>query len=136
LLTLKVGDPVEGEWRLTPDWLAQGIRHAIGGGPRLLRAGRMHITAEEERFGSDIRLGRAPRSAIGLTRDGKALLVTVSGRQPGVSIGVTLQELAEILLDLGAVDAMNLDGGGSSTLVVGDRVMNLPSGGSERPVGN
>ena len=54
-------------------------------------------------------------------------MVTVDGRQPGVSVGMTLQELAEYLLSLGATDAMNLDGGGSTTMFLDGRVVNTPS---------
>ena len=60
----------------------------------------------------------------------------MNGRQPGISVGVTLTELAEIMIDLGAVDAMNLDGGGSTTMVIRNQVLNLPSDGIERPVSN
>lgn len=64
------------------------------------------------------------------------MIVTVNGRQPGVSVGMTLEELAELMIELGAVDAMNLDGGGSTTMVIRDRVLNIPSDGTERPVSN
>ena len=83
-----------------------------------------------------------PRSAIGLTADGRLILATVDGRETGVSEGVRLPELAELMLERGAVSAINLDGGGSSTLVVrragtdGVVVANRPSDGFERPVTN
>ncbi len=87
-----------------------------------------------------------PRSAIGYSRNGRYLyLVVVDGRQPFYSEGMTLQELAHLMLSLGAEYAMNLDGGGSSTLVVRDaagaaRVLNSPIDnyipGRERPVAN
>jgi len=75
-----------------------------------------------------------PRTALGTNPDGKVLwLVVVDGRQKGFSEGVTLEELAKIMLDLGCVDAVNLDGGGSSIMMLakGDgslAVMNSPSG--------
>ena len=66
---------------------------------------------------------------------GKLLLVTVDGRQPGVSAGMTLEMLAEVLLEFGAVDAMNLDGGGSTTMVIHNGIVNRPSDQTgERPV--
>lgn len=66
---------------------------------------------------------RHPRSAVGLTADGKTLiLVAVDGRRDGWSRGVTLGELASLMKDLGASDAINLDGGGSTSLVVKDAV--------------
>ena len=54
-------------------------------------------------------------------------MITVDGRQPGVSVGMTLQELAEYLLSIGAIDAMNLDGGGSTTMFLDGKVVNTPS---------
>ncbi len=64
------------------------------------------------------------------------LIVTVDGRQPGYSEGMTLSEFAKFLLSLGCTDAMNLDGGGSTTMVVRGRIVNSPSDGSERKVAN
>lgn len=119
---------------LVPDWRTLGVIHAIGGGPRLVKDGKVHITSGEERFKPDVAVGRAPRTAAGITSDGKLLLVAVTGRQAYHSIGVTLEELANLMIELGARDAMNLDGGGSSTMVVRDYVMNTPSDGQERRV--
>jgi exopolysaccharide biosynthesis protein len=119
---------------LIPDWLGEGVVYAIGGGPRLVRDGKVSVTAIEEQFKADVATGRAPRTAVGVTGDGKLLLIAVTGRQAYHSIGVTLEELAGIALELGAKDAMNLDGGGSSTMVVRDYVMNTPSDGRERKV--
>jgi exopolysaccharide biosynthesis protein len=78
-----------------------------------------------------------PRTAVALSADGKTMfLVVADGRRPGVP-GMTLPELAEFLVtDLGACRAMNLDGGGSSAMWVGDRIVNRPSDGPERRVGN
>jgi hypothetical protein len=84
-----------------------------------------------------------PRTAAGVTSDSRLLLLVVDGRNPLRSLGLTTPEEAEILKEYGAVDALNLDGGGSSTLVVADpapRVVNVPVGlknipGTERPVG-
>lgn len=109
--------------------------HIVGAGPRLVSSGMIYITADEEEFPSDIRIGRAPRSAVGVTSDGDFLLAVVDGRQ-WISRGCTLTEWAQILIDFGAVDAINLDGGGSSALVINGELMNSPSDGSERPVGS
>jgi hypothetical protein len=86
---------------------------------------------------------RHPRTAAGVTRDGRTLLLlVVDGRQPEWSIGATLPELAEILIEAGARDAVNLDGGGSSALwsrgpqAGAGRVLNRPSDGRVRPVAN
>ena len=120
--------------RLVPDWLEEGVVYAVGGGPRLVRDGKIDVTSQQEQFKADVAIGRAPRTAIGVTDDGKLLLVAVTGRQAYHSVGVTLEELADIMVELGAKDAMNLDGGGSSTMVVRDFVMNTPSDGRERKV--
>lgn len=87
-----------------------------------------------------------PRTAFGTTADGTLIVMLVDGRQPGRSEGVTLFELADMLVAEGATMAINLDGGGSTTLVIRDedgkgRVLNVPVGiadqpGSERPVGS
>jgi exopolysaccharide biosynthesis protein len=71
-----------------------------------------------------------PRTAIGYTADNKLVLVTVDGRQPGVSEGLPLDELAQLMIELGCVQALNLDGGGSTTMAIADpepRVLNTPS---------
>lgn len=75
-----------------------------------------------------------PRTMIGWDLAGNAILVTVDGRQPGWSAGVTLLEGAQLLRALGAVEGINLDGGGSSAFVAGGHVLNRPSDGSERQV--
>jgi len=71
-----------------------------------------------------------PRTAIGITKHHTLLLVTIDGRQPGFSEGIPLNELAQLMIELGAVNALNLDGGGSTTLTIADpepRVLNFPS---------
>ncbi|MGI6567541.1 MAG: phosphodiester glycosidase family protein [Firmicutes bacterium] len=136
LRNLEIGDYIEAHWQLSPDWLREGVVHAVGGGPRLLRNGEIAVTGQEERFQADITQGRAPRTALGVTAAGELLLATVNGRQARISIGMTLEELAELMLELGAVEAMNLDGGGSSTMVVRGIVLNAPSDGRPRPVSN
>lgn len=110
------------------------VSEAIAGGPTLVRDGQVVVTSQEERFQPDIAVGRAPRTAVGLTPDGDWLWLVVDGRNPAHSRGLTLHETAELLREQGAVQAMNLDGGGSTTLVIDGRVVNRPSDGRERPV--
>jgi len=123
-------------YRLTPATLYT----AVGGYPVLLRGGA--VTADVDTAGSASFRGVNPRTAAGVAADGGLVLVTVDGRQPGHSDGATLRETAELLQAMGAVDALNLDGGGSTTMVVrgaGDRlaVVNRPSDtAGERPVAN
>jgi exopolysaccharide biosynthesis protein len=117
---------------------------ALGGRPVLVRDSA--VVAEVDSVGGPgFATARHPRTAVGIARDGRRLLiVVVDGRQKQYSDGATLRELADIMRGLGARDAINLDGGGSSTLVYADpsaagalRIANRPSDpAGERPVGN
>ncbi len=109
---------------------AGGFRVAediVGGVSQLLEGGKIALTWQREGAAEDFALGRHPRTAIAKLRDGRVLLATVDGRQIGVSAGMTLEELAQMLLEYGATDAVNLDGGGSTTMVVGGKIVNKPS---------
>jgi phosphodiester glycosidase len=107
----------------------------VGAGPRLISAGRIDITTERERMLPTFATDRHPRTAIGVLSDGRALLLVVDGRQPALSVGMSLEELAQLLVEFGAVDAINLDGGGSTTMVVERKIVNHPSDPTgERPV--
>ena len=117
----------------------------LGSGPRLLRAGRIAVSATVEGFDPpqapgffrSFVAGRNPRTLAGVRPDGTLLLVTVDGGRPGWSSGMTLTEAARLMGSLGATDALNLDGGGSSTMIVRGEVVNRPSGRvGERPVSN
>ena len=78
---------------------------------------------------------RHPRTAVARLSDGRILFVTIDGRQPGVSHGLSLPTLAELLVRHGAAEAINLDGGGSTTLVINNHVANKPPDPTgERPV--
>jgi hypothetical protein len=77
---------------------------------------------------------RHPRTAVGQLSDGRLVLVVVDGRQPGYSVGMTTFEMAQTMVRLGAVRAMQLDSGGSSTLAFDATVLNRPSDGKERPI--
>ncbi len=109
--------------------LWDSLASAMPGGPLLIRDGRRQSvnTWREERFSEAHLTGRQPRTAIARRADGTVLLVTIDGRRTGWSVGMTLIELSETLLALGAVEALNLDGGGSTTMVVGDQIRNRPS---------
>lgn len=117
--------------RLTPGW--EIYPWAVGAGPRLLDGGRLALTGEQERFKPDILVGRAARSAIGLTKGQRVLLVAIEAPGP-YGGGASLQELAELLKSYGAVQAMNLDGGGSSSLAFGGATVNTPPATWVRPV--
>ncbi|MBQ7705504.1 MAG: phosphodiester glycosidase family protein [Selenomonadaceae bacterium] len=121
---------------LSEDGNFNAIPTVIGAGPRLVMDGKIFVTAAEEKFPADIRVGRAPRSAVGVTSYGDYILAVVDGRQAH-SRGCTLQEWADILLNkFGAFNAINLDGGGSTELIVKDKLVNKPSDGRERMVGD
>ena len=110
--------------------------HIIGAGPTLVKGGEVYVTVDAEQFPNDIRVGRAPRSAVGITQYGDYIFAVVDGRQTH-SKGCTLDEWARILKNhFGAVEAINLDGGGSSELVFKGKAVNIPSDGRERPVGD
>lgn len=111
-----------------PTW--PNLQHAVGGGPILVMDGSVCVNSSAERFRSDIAYGSRPRSAVGIAADGDVILLAVQ------SPGLTLTELASVLVKLGAKDAMNLDGGGSTTLVVKGKVLNAPSDGCQRAVSN
>jgi len=101
-----------------------GARMGIGGGPTLVAAGKPW------RAGGYFQM-RHPRSAFGWNKD-YFFLVEVDGRQPGAA-GMTFAELSNYMISLGCEEAINLDGGGSTTLWVDGRVVNSPSEGMERP---
>ena len=109
---------------------------AIGGGPTLISNGQIVDTYENEIFFSSGFPNDMPypRAAIGYTRDNHLILFATDGKQPFISMGLTLARLAEEMKRLGCVEAMNLDGGGSETLVLDDRAINHPSDGQERAV--
>lgn len=98
----------------------------VGGIPQLIKKGKIDITWEREKTNKAFVETRHPRTAVAILDNGKFLLITVDGRSE-ISGGIGLQDLAEYLLSLGAVDAMNLDGGGSTTMWLDGKVMNKPS---------
>ena len=102
--------------------------------PRLLTAGRVDVRGAAEGLDRAHVVTRQPRTMVGVDARGRVLLVTVDGRRPGWSAGVTMAEGAAVMRSLGARDAMGLDDGGSTTMVVRGRVVNRPSDGTERGV--
>ena len=100
-----------------------GVAESLGGSPILIRDGARWFADAA----NDFTRGRQPRTLVGWNPAGERLLVTVDGRQPDTSVGMTLAEAADLLLALGATDGINLDGGGSTTFVAGGAVVNTPS---------
>jgi hypothetical protein len=122
-----------------------GTEDSLSAGPRLLRAGIAEPADPNRPPPSGDRTAGGPRTAVGVSKDGRRVwLVVVDGRQPGFSEGASTPELKTLFLALGAHDAMNFDGGGSSTMVVagpeGPKVVSSPihTGvpGRERPSAN
>ena len=132
---LEQGDPLSLSFSITPGW--ESVREAVGGRELIVRDGATYIfprpaTADELH----------PRTALGITAAGDLVMATVDGRESGYSTGVDLGELAELMRSRGAVQALNMDGGGSTTMAVrlpGDvevSVVNRPSDGHERALAN
>ena len=119
---------------MAPNWPAQGINEALGGGPVVVRNGRAVYTAGEDFLASQL-APRNPRTGIGQRRDGKIVMVVVDGRRPGYSVGLTNFELAQAMVRLGVVTGSALDSGGSSTMAFDGQLLNRPSDrGGERAV--
>ena len=130
---LRRGETVSVETNLIPllpdpegDW--EKTEYIVSGGPLLLWNGRRLEEPEKESVSKVFFLARHPRTAVGIRADGTLLFVTVDGRQPGESIGMSIPELTDLMLELGSLSAVNLDGGGSTTMVIDGRIVNSPSG--------
>ena len=132
LASLRLGDHVTLTQSLG-NTLADAATTVVSGGPLLVENGRVNVRTAEEQIAPDIARGRAPRTALGLKQDGTLLLLVVDGRS-AESAGLTLTELAQYLVKLGAVSAVNYDGGGSSEMVINGKIVNRPSDGRERAV--
>jgi hypothetical protein len=127
---LVVGETVTLSWSPKAQWT--GVLDTIGGNPILVQKGVITAGTCTGSYFCD----RNPRTGVGIDATGKILLVTVDGRQPGRSVGMTPLEFARLFQSLGATSALNLDGGGSTTMWVEGRIVNRPSGTTERPVGS
>lgn len=118
---LKVGQHLDLDIKMSPEW--SDVNHIISGGPYLVKDGQVYVDIKEQKL---LAIGgRNPRTAIGYTADNKFIIVTVDGRE-GCSIGLTLTELANYMKKLGCVNAMNLDGGGSTVMYVKGSITNRP----------
>ncbi|WP_192823174.1 phosphodiester glycosidase family protein [Rufibacter sp. LB8] len=104
---------------------------ALGAGPVIVHNGQLRITKDEEAMWASGD-NREPRTGIGRTADNKVILMVVEGRNPGISSGVTIPEMAQIFLGIGAHEAMNFDGGGSSALAIQGKNTILPSDAGEQ----
>ena len=130
----KSGEAVIGDSTIY-DGMKDQLQEALGGNAILVKNGQVYQTPQT---GAD----REPRTAVGIKADGDVFFAVVDGRQEAYSTGISMPDLAQLMIDLGAVNALNLDGGGSSTFTTrelgGDNleVDNQPSDRSERSVAN
>jgi exopolysaccharide biosynthesis protein len=125
--SLKRGDKVQLSWHTRPnDW--QDVVEAVSGGPMLIKDGNLYVDCKDEKFrGGWTGCGIKARTAVGVTANNHLLMLTVEGAH-------TLWDVAKFLHNLGAVDAMNLDGGGSTTMVVNGSTVTRNKNASQRRV--
>jgi exopolysaccharide biosynthesis protein len=108
-----------------PKWK---VETAVGGGPVVIQEGKVFITNEEEMmFAGNAINDKHPRTAMGYTKDYKLIILVVQGRFPGIAEGATLTQEAKMLQELGCWEALNLDGGGSSCMLVNGKETIKPS---------
>lgn len=144
------GEPAGNSWASQPLQIpnetfpakadTQPLKNAIGGGPVLLKNGTVVDSYKAELFDGTSGIGPdiyAPRTAIGVSADNKLVLFVCEGRQmtDGVT-GLTTEEVAKVLYSLGCRDAINLDGGGSSCMLIGGKETIKVSDGHQRSVGS
>ena len=131
-----VGDTLTIRLNLPPS--TPVLRELIGGTPRIIRNGTSSVEWEAEAVGSSFAHDRHPRTAVGFNADSTVVyFFTVDGRQGEYSVGMSLFELADYMLEWGVYQGINLDGGGSTTMVVRGDVVSSPSdAGGERSVAN
>ena len=134
LVVPQVGEELWITTALTPEATApgqwEGLWGGVAGGQLLVRDGRRRSVEEWRRpaaFSDAHATGAQPRTVIARHRDGEVWLITIDGRRPGWSAGLSLRDLADALVSMGVTDAVNLDGGGSTTMTVGGRIRNRPS---------
>lgn len=134
---MKPGDKItiQLDLKSTPDVDWSKVAEAVGGGPSLLKGGQVSIDAKDAGLDGSFMTTSHPRTAVGITADGKLIFATVDGRQT-ISGGMSLPQLAQMMKSQGCTDAINLDGGGSTTMATPNGVLNSPSEGTERPVAN
>ena len=122
---------IELDIKMRPEW--ENIDHIISGGPYLVKEGQIYVDVTAQKLGSIT--GKNPRTAIGYTANNEFIMVAVDGREHA-SVGMTLGELARMMKSFGCINAMNLDGGGSTVMYVQGRVVNNPAQKGGIPISN
>lgn len=131
LKTLVIGQEIKLWLKFNDFW--SDVRFAVGGNSVILKDREIYDVPDTS---------KQPRTVVGIKADGNVVFATIDGRQSGVSEGVSMRQAAEMLRDMGCVDALNLDGGGSTAFVLrppgetSRKLVNIPSGGTERQVAN
>lgn len=133
LNSLKKKDRLKINWQSSPDW--SDVTEAVSGGPYLIMNSEVYVDEAEQKFKFAKKDAFAARSAIGIGNNGNLFLITVNGRRDKKS-GLTLKEFAAFLNKLELKEAINLDGGGSTTLVVDGKTINELSERHERKISN
>lgn len=117
------------------EWKWWKMQTAVGGGPTLIHDGSIHITSKEEQMFAGKENEKHPRTAMGYTANHRLIILVIQGRFPGVAEGASLEQEAKILKDLGCYEALNLDGGGSTCMLVNGKETVKPSDKQgQRPV--
>lgn len=122
---------IELDIKMVPQW--ENIDHIISGGPYLIKDEEVFIDVTAQKLGAIT--GKNPRTAIGYTAHNEFIMVTVDGREHA-SVGMTLGELARMMKGFGCINAMNLDGGGSTVMYVQGKVVNNPAQKGGIPISN
>lgn len=122
---------IELDIKMVPQW--ENIDHIISGGPYLIKDGEVFIDVTAQKLGAIT--GKNPRTAIGYTAHNEFIMVTVDGREHA-SVGMSLGELARMMKGFGCINAMNLDGGGSTVMYVQGKVVNNPAQKGGIPISN
>ncbi|MBI3589895.1 MAG: phosphodiester glycosidase family protein [Candidatus Melainabacteria bacterium] len=132
--SIRKRDRIKVDWSSTPDW--SGVAEAVSGGPYLIMDGQVYLDLSNQKFKFAKKDTYAPRSAIGIGKNGNLFLIALDGRNNGYSVGLSLNDLAEFLIKLDLKEAINLDGGGSTTLVANGEIINKLSEHHERKISN
>lgn len=120
-------DPSLNDLHTLEQWKWWKMYTAIGGGPVLVQDGAVFISNKEEQLFAYETDDRHPRTAIGYTRNRRLIILVIEGRSPGIAEGATLEEEARIMIELGCIEALNLDGGSSSCMLVNGKATNQPA---------
>lgn len=113
-------------YKLLPNEFCK-LQYAFAGGPNLIVNGEKNVDSIAQKFNIFFVKAITARSAIGIKQDGTVILLAVDGKQKGVSEGVNLYELSDIMCELGAYQAMNLDGGSSTQMAINKQMVNIPT---------